>query len=52
MFVTARFTGKGSSSCIDMDWRLCIVYTYRNGTVIRADEYFDRVQALEAAGLS
>jgi hypothetical protein len=35
-----------------MDWRLSLVYTYRDRMLIRVEEYFDRAEALEAAGLA
>ena len=34
-----------------MDWRQSVVYTVQAGLIVRAEEYFDRNQALEAAGL-
>jgi ketosteroid isomerase-like protein len=52
VFVTARFRGRGTSSGVDMDWRLSLVYTFRNGKMTRAVEYFDRAEALDAVGWS
>jgi ketosteroid isomerase-like protein len=52
VFTTYHFIGTASASGIDMDWRLSIVYTYRDGTVFRAEEYFDRGEALRAVGLT
>jgi len=52
VFVTARFTGRGTTSSIDMDWRLSLAYTLRDGRLIRVVEYFDRTEALAAVGLS
>ena len=52
VFTTYHFIGSGSASSVDMDWRLSVVYTYRDGTVFRAEEYFDRGEALEGVGLS
>ena len=52
VFTTYHFIGTGTASGVDMDWRLSVVYTYRDGTVIRAEEYFDRTEALQAVGLS
>jgi hypothetical protein len=37
---------------MDMDWRQSLVYTVQAGLIGRAEEYFDRDRALEAAGLS
>ena len=34
------------------DWYLAINFTIRDGKVVRGEEYFDRDEALEAAGLS
>ncbi len=52
VFTTYHFIGTGSSSGVDVDWRISIVYTYRDGILLRAEEYFDRAEALEAVGLS
>jgi ketosteroid isomerase-like protein len=40
---------KGSHAAVDM--RLAIVYTVRDGLIVRGREYATREQALEAAGL-
>ncbi len=34
------------------DWYLAIIFTIRDGKIVRGEEYFDRAEALEAAGLS
>ena len=47
MSVTGRM--KGSESEVDM--HLGIVYTVRNGLIVRGREYATRTEALEAAGL-
>jgi len=52
VFAAAHFIGRGRTSGVEMDWRLFLVYTYTDGTVLRAEEYFDRNEALEALGLS
>jgi ketosteroid isomerase-like protein len=52
VFATLHFIGRGSTSGVDMDWRLSLVYTYRDRMLIRVEEYFDRAEALEAAGLA
>jgi ketosteroid isomerase-like protein len=31
---------------------LALVYTLRDGKAVRVEEYFDRTEALQAAGLS
>ena len=48
MSVTGRM--KGSETEVDM--RLGVVYTVRNGLIVRGREYATRDQALQAAGLS
>jgi ketosteroid isomerase-like protein len=50
--VTARHRGRGRESGVAVDARFYEVYTLRDGKVIRADEYVERAEALEAAGLS
>ena len=52
VFAWIRWTGRGHASGIGTEWWLAIVYTLRDGKVLRAEEYFDRAEALEAAGLS
>jgi ketosteroid isomerase-like protein len=47
-----RWTGRGRASGANAEWHLAIVYTLRDGRIVRADEYFDRDEALEAVGLS
>jgi uncharacterized protein len=41
--------GKGSGAEVEMDQ--AGVWTFRGGTVVRVDGYFDRAQALEFAGV-
>jgi ketosteroid isomerase-like protein len=52
VFTWSRFTGRGRTSGAPADWYLAVNFTIRDGKVVRADEYFDRNEALEAAGLS
>jgi len=52
VFAWIRWTGRGHGSGIDVEWWLAVVYTLRAGRVLRAEEYFDRAEALEAAALS
>jgi ketosteroid isomerase-like protein len=52
VLATVRYTGRARASGMDMDWRQWLVYTIKDGMIVRAAEYFDRDQALEAAGLS
>jgi ketosteroid isomerase-like protein len=43
--------GKGRSSGLEMEMKTAQVATLRNGKVTRIDNYEDRAEALEAAGL-
>jgi ketosteroid isomerase-like protein len=52
VFTWIRWTGRGRTSGADADWYLAIIYTIRDGRIVRGEEYFDRAEALEAAGLS
>ena len=51
VFVIACFHGRGRGSGVKVEQRLYEVYTLRNGRILRVDEFSDRDQALEAAGL-
>jgi ketosteroid isomerase-like protein len=44
--------GKGRSSGLAMEWHAAQIITVRDGKVSRIDNYEDRAEALEAAGLS
>jgi len=48
----ARQYGPGSSSGADVSLKFAQVLTLRVGKIVRVDNYLDRGQALEAAGLS
>ncbi len=52
VFVAVRFHGRGRASGVEVDERLYEVFTLRDGKVLRIDEYENRADALEAAGLS
>ena len=52
VFLAVRFRGRGRASGVEVDSLLYEVYTLRDGKVLRIDEYEDRAEALEAAGLS
>ena len=52
VFVTAHFRGRGKASGAEVEGCRFEVYTLRDGKVLRFDEYADRPEALEAAGLS
>jgi ketosteroid isomerase-like protein len=49
--LVAHHQGRGRGSGIEVDARFYEVYTLRKGKVWRVDEYTEREQALEAAGL-
>ena len=51
VFTTTRYTGRARASGMDMDWRQSVIYIVEAGLIVRAEEYFDRAQGLEAAGL-
>ena len=51
VFTWVRWTGRGRESGIDTEWWLAIVSTLRGGRIFRVEEYFDRAEGLEAAGL-
>jgi ketosteroid isomerase-like protein len=51
VFTWSRFTGLGRTSGAAADWYLAILFTIRDGKVVRGEEYFARAEALDAAGL-
>lgn len=52
VLVAVQFRGRGRGSGIEVDTRLYEVWTLRDGKAVRMDEFAERSQALEAAGLS
>ena len=50
--VTARQSGHGSGSGVAVSEPVYQLFTFRRGLVIRQEDFLDRRQALEAAGLS
>jgi ketosteroid isomerase-like protein len=46
-----RMTGRAKVSGIETEIRFSVVYTLRDGKIIRGREYIDHNEALEAAGL-
>jgi ketosteroid isomerase-like protein len=52
VFTGIRFSGTGVTSGASVEMELANVYTLRDGKVVRVEEYFDRREALEAAGVS
>jgi ketosteroid isomerase-like protein len=51
VLVTAYHRGRGRGSGVEVDTRFYELYTLRDGKVVRVDEFTDRPEALEAAGL-
>jgi ketosteroid isomerase-like protein len=51
VFAWIRFSGRGASSGIPVELEQAQVWTFRSGQVVQVEEYFDRVEALGAAGL-
>ena len=51
VFLWVRFSGHGAASDVPIDMQLAHVITIRDGRVSKVVEYFDRAEALEAAGL-
>jgi ketosteroid isomerase-like protein len=49
---TVHFHGRGRGSGVETDARFYEVYTVRDGWIVRMDEFTERSDALEAAGLS
>src|SRR5262245_45078721 len=52
VFLTAHHRGRGRGSGGTVDARYYEVYTLREGKIIRVDEFAERDEALEAAGVS
>jgi ketosteroid isomerase-like protein len=52
VLVTEHHRGRGRGSGIYVDARFHKVYTLRDGKIVRMDEFTERAEALEAAGLS
>jgi ketosteroid isomerase-like protein len=51
VLVTAYHRGRGRRSGLEVDTRFYAVYTLHDEKVVRVDEFRDRPEALEAAGL-
>jgi len=51
VFVWTRFTGHGAGSGVAMEMELAHVITVEDGRTRRIEEFFDRAEALRAAGL-
>jgi ketosteroid isomerase-like protein len=46
-----RISGRAKASGIETELRYAVVYTIRGGKIVRGREYWERAEALEAAGL-
>jgi ketosteroid isomerase-like protein len=51
VFAWIRFSGKGITSGAPVEMEQAQIWTFREGKVVRVEEYFDRAEAVEAAGL-
>jgi ketosteroid isomerase-like protein len=51
VLLSAHHRGRGRGSGLEVDARYYEVYTLSRGKIIRVDEYTDRAEAIEAAGL-
>ncbi len=49
---TVLLGGRGRGSGVEVDARFYDVYTVRDGKIVRMDQFTDRSEALEAAGLA
>jgi len=47
-----RISGRAKASGIETELRYAVVYTIRDGKIVRGREYWERAEALEAVGLS
>ena len=52
VFVWQRTVGRGAASGVEVVWEGAYVWTLRDGKVVKVQIFFDRDEALEAAGLS
>jgi ketosteroid isomerase-like protein len=49
--MVVHVTGRGRGSGVPLDFREANIFTVRGGRIVSVREYFDREEALEAAGL-
>jgi ketosteroid isomerase-like protein len=52
VFVVAREQARGAASGATVSARIYLVFTFRNGKVLRYREFYDEAAALETVGLS
>jgi ketosteroid isomerase-like protein len=50
--LTTEISGHGAGSGVSIRQRVFVLYTLRQGLIVREDDFLDRSEALEAAGLS
>ena len=46
-----RISGRAKATGIETELRYAVVYTIRDGKIVRGREYWERAEALEAVGL-
>jgi ketosteroid isomerase-like protein len=51
VFVWVQIRGRGAASGAEVEQEEAYVYTFSNGKITRVEEYFDRQEGLEAAGV-
>ena len=51
VLVLSRHTARGKQSGVPIDHEIGDLFTLRDGKIVRYDSYWDRAEALEAAGL-
>jgi len=51
VFVWVRFSGHGAESGLAIGMERAQVFTFERSRIVRAEEYLDRTDALDAAGL-
>lgn len=47
-----RISGRGAGSGVEVTQEEAYVYTFDNGKIVRVEEYFDRTEAFQAAGVA
>jgi ketosteroid isomerase-like protein len=51
VFAWIAFAGRGISSGAPVEMQQAQVFSFRDGKIVRVEEYFDRAEGLEATGL-
>ena len=52
VFAWVTFSGRGIRSGAPVELQQAQIFSFRDGKVVRVEEYFDRAEGLEAAGLA